>query len=49
LGFITGQQSTGLFEVCNFGVNRSENLIYRHLESIPKLPRSVDRQDDALN
>ena len=30
LGSITGQQSTGLFELSNFGVNRSENFVCRH-------------------
>ena len=37
LGSIIGKKGTGFFELSNFGVNRGENLIYRHLESISNL------------
>ena len=29
-GSITGQQSTGLFELGNLEINQSENLVYAH-------------------
>jgi hypothetical protein len=37
LGSITEQQSTGLFELGNLGINRSENFVYSHAKSISNL------------
>jgi hypothetical protein len=34
LGSTTGQQSTCLFELSNFGINRGENVVYSHAKSI---------------
>jgi hypothetical protein len=34
LGSITGQQSAGLFELNNLGVNRGENIVDSHVKSI---------------
>ena len=45
LGSVTGQQITDLLQACNFGVNRGENLVYRHAESISNclLPYTLAR------
>jgi len=57
LGPIRCKQSTGLLELSNLGVNRSENFVYRHskikskpLLTVPAQPRtSASRPQPILN